>query len=124
MHASYSIHDPLTTIHSLNAQCKHLKQQLETMLLMLTAIWDWLLVSDAYSSRLVFFLYCLSVSQKLRRTGSWSRAETRQRPLGSLVSILTVNLGGRLLITAALRGDGCWPVLQQDDKIGIVLLCW
>jgi hypothetical protein len=85
---------------------------------------DFLLESPLYSSLPVFFLYCLSVSYKLRKTGSWSREDTHRFPLASAFSIVVCNMGGHLLIAAGLKGEGWRAVLGNDVRVGIVLVCW
>lgn len=83
-----------------------------------------LLATAAYQHPLVFFLYCLSVSYRQRAQQSWTREETRRHPLAALLSIVAVNLGGRLLAVAVLQGRGVAPVLQDDARVGVVVLCW
>jgi hypothetical protein len=62
---------------------------------------DSLLTSSYFTSPLVFTIYCLSVSYKLRNTGSVTRDEALLRPLSALVTILTVNLGTIITIQSS-----------------------
>jgi hypothetical protein len=85
---------------------------------------DYILLNPFPVSQTVYFLYCLSVSYKLRKSNSWTQEETFRNPIGSLVSILTCNLGGLILINVFVKGLGLASIFKDDFITGTVLMAW
>lgn len=79
--------------------------------------------TDMYYSKIVFFGYCLAVSNRQRNSKSWTASETTAFPLGSLISILIVNFGSAILL-GMFKGSGLVEIFKDDSSVIIVILAW
>ena len=85
---------------------------------------SFLTTSTLYASNAVFFLYCLAVSHRMRKSNSWTKEEAMRNPVGSLVSILIVNFGGLILINGFVKGSGIVSFFKDDIRVFICVFAW